>query len=153
MIKTLKDYAKHFDTCPRLGKARSHPAICTCGLDTLLSGEGESRREQEELMRAATTRESSASLTNATTTEGRTSRATEDAIRQISKLMAGGDGEVCDTYAQSMTDYCRHCGYAEVCHVEYHIMRVIVEQLVGRVSSSLSEASPDTAQERTKDTP
>ena len=48
MIKTLKDYAKHFDTCPRLGKARSHPAICTCGLDALVSGEGESRREQEQ---------------------------------------------------------------------------------------------------------
>ena len=69
MTKTLKDYAKHdedcdvhrcafcggwrpgrvqHDDCRCVGALYPQQKSCSCGLATLLSGEGESRREQDK---------------------------------------------------------------------------------------------------------
>ena len=149
MTKTLADYAKHDDHCASWITATdgignvSNPCRCSCGLAALVSGEGESRREKEKLMRAPTTRESSASLTHATTTEGRMNIDATALVREsFSKAFAVW-------YEWKGT--CDLSGWSHSKGMEFAQKMNIAEQAmidqIGRVSSSLSEASPDTAQD------
>ena len=174
MTKTLADYAKHFDTCPRLGKARSHPAICTCGLDALLAGEGESRRENRlgieglrpldpsivrefertmieevipQTIKALHERELAWNRIKdmplfAWTPEYQAAK--HDELHMAERLRARGDAEAADRILSLRADF----ETEREMHNAWRKRAEEAEAQIGRVSSSLSEASPDTAQEQ-----